>query len=132
MPPRTRSVAVGYYIGLTLLVLGLAGAVLMVTGIARPTAEAIQVDRPFAENCPEGERKPGCFTFAVRNATEAPISIECLVIPAEGTTATFGASGATTAITLGPGAETTLTTAVDTQGDDAVAAPSLECSTVDG
>ena len=131
MLPRMRSIVVGYYIGITLLLLGLAGAVLMVSGIARPAAEPIRVDAPLAERCPDGERKPGCFTFVVQNATDAPISIECLVVPAEGTTATFGDSGATTAATLPPGASTMLLTAVDTDGEGAVAAPTLECSTVD-
>ena len=126
-----RSVAIGYYIGITLLVLGLAGAFVLLTGIVRPVAEAIQVDAPLAQDCPSGDRAPICFMFDIRNTTDAQLSIGCLVVPAEGTTATFE-TGATTAVTLPAGASMTLRTSVDTAGGDEVAAPSLECSTVDG
>jgi hypothetical protein len=132
MLPRVRSVAVAYYIGVTLLVLGLIGAVLMLSGIARPSGEPIEIAAPLGEDCLQGERSPGCFTFEVRNATDTVVSIECLVIPAEGTTATFGEGGSTTAFTVQPGASKMLRTAVDIEGDDdQVAAPSPECSTVD-
>lgn len=131
MLPRMRPVAVAYYIGVTLLVLGLIGAVLMLSGIARPSGESIEIAGPLGESCLEGERSPGCFAFDIRNATQTALPIECLVVPAEGTTATFAQGGSTIALTLPPAASATLRTAVDIEGDDdQVAAPTLDCSTV--
>ena len=131
MPLRARSVAVGYYVGVTLLVIGLVIALALVTRIAGPAAgDGVEVGTPFALQCEPGDGTPSCFGFSVRNTSGAPISVECLVVPAERTSATFGDGPSSRILTLLPGQEELLRTSVDTDGGDAVAAPALECSTL--
>ena len=132
MPERVRSVAVGYYIAVTLLVIGLAIGFALVTRIADPAAGGgIDIGAPFAVPCEVGDGTPSCFGFSVRNASSQPVSLACDVIPAAQTSARFGEDASTTVMmTLLPGQEDLLRTFVDTDGGDAVAAPSLQCSPV--
>ena len=133
MPERVRSVAVGYYIAITLLVIGLAIGVALVTRIADPAAgRGIEIGAPFAVPCEAGDGTPSCFGFSIRNASSRPLSVECDVIPAAQTSASFSGGDAPVVMTLLPGQEDLLRTFVDTDGGDAVAAPSLRCATVAG
>jgi hypothetical protein len=131
MPQRVRSVAVGYYIGITLLVIGLGIAFALVTRIADPAAgRGVEVGPPLAVQCEPGDGTPSCFEFSVRNASGAPTSVECLVVPAERTFATFSDGISSTVLTLRPAEQQLLRTSVDTDGGDAVAAPTLDCTTL--
>src|SRR3712207_3073869 len=97
MPERVRSVAVGYYIAITLLVIGLAIGFALVTRIADPAAGGgIEIGAPFAVPCEVGDGSPSCFGFSIRNASSEPLSLECEVIPAAQTSARFGDGGTTT------------------------------------
>lgn len=130
MPLRARSVAVGYYVAISLLVIGLLIALALLTGVAEPSRGGLEVGLPVASACEPGDGSPSCFGFEVRNASAETISTQCLVVPAEGTVARFTTDQSTVVLTLGPGEERTLRASVDTVGDGPVVAPQLECGPV--
>ena len=131
MPPRVRSLVVGYYIGITLLVIGLAIAFALVTRIAGP-GRGLEVGEAMALACETGDGSPSCFGFTVRNTSSEQLSALCVVVPAQGTIARFTSDQSTVSLTLGQGDEQTLRTSVDAVGGDAVAAPAVECDLVSG
>ena len=131
MPQRVRSVAVGYYIGITLLVIGLVIAFALVTRIAGPS-RGLQVGEPVALACETGDGSPSCFDFTVRNTSSEQLSALCVVVPAQGTIARFTSDQSTVSLTLGPSDEQTLRTSVDAVVGDEVAAPNVDCDLVSG
>jgi hypothetical protein len=134
MPLRPRSVAVGYYIAITLLVVGLAIAIALLTGVAGPSREGIRVGVAVPQACETGDGSPSCFAFSISNASVETKSVQCLVVPAEGTTARFTSDSATdqstVALTLGPNSEQTLSTSVDVENGGSIAPPHVECGPV--
>jgi hypothetical protein len=134
MPLRARSVTVGYYIAITLLVVGLAIAIALLTGVAGPSREGVRIGTALPQACETGDGSPSCFDFTVRNMSTETTSLQCLVVPAEGTEAWFATDSATqqstVVLTLGPGEEQTLKTAVDVAEEGSITPPHLECEPV--
>ncbi len=129
--PRPRSVTIGYYFGIVLLVGVLAIAAVLLVQVVRPASgPRIDVSPAMATPCDPGDGAPGCYTFTVTNAGSDLAAVECLVIPAEGTTARFATEQSTTVLTLQSHEERMLRTTVDPFVGDAVAAPSLNCTTL--
>jgi hypothetical protein len=134
MPLRARSVTVGYYVAITLLVVGLAIAIALLTGVAGPSREGVSIGTAVPQACETGDGSPSCFDFTVRNTSTQTTSMQCLVVPAEGTEAWFTTDSttqqSTVVLTLGPNEEQTLETAVDVAEEGSIASPHLECDPV--
>jgi hypothetical protein len=92
--PQDRS-TVGYMALVVLLAGGLAIGVALFVLQARGPAGGADFVLSAGEGveCPTGSGAPACFRFDLTNAGSGPDAVECVVVPGEGGTAVFTASG---------------------------------------
>ena len=101
--PQNRS-TIWYVALVVLLVAGLAiGAALFVLQARGPVADPeFAVAAPQAVDCPVGSGVPVCSRFDVTNTGGGDGAVRCVVVPADGGSAVFTASGNTVYESDGP------------------------------
>lgn len=130
MPLPHRSVSIVSNVAIALLVIGILIAVALLTRVIDPVRGGIEIGEPMAIACEPGDGAPGCYAFTVRNAGRDVASVECLVVPAQGTTSRFVTGQSSVVLTLQPGEERTVRASADPVDGVVVTPPALECGSL--